>query len=392
MRRLFVRSPSLSSFLSRPKRSPVGRPAGGRRRTRRAPADHADRRVHRPNPGGGPGGDCRARNRLPRKAVIRRRLGGQAGRSTLPPRAAAVPGAGRCGRASVAQLEAQHQNAQQQLARGQTFDITTGPQATRPTSPRNALWQRRSAPPRRSCNSPDQPRLHRDPRADRRQDRRTTRSPTAMSCRRRADPGDHRQPGPDVCGLSGLARAPRSICATATPKGGFSAVVIRLRLPDGKSTGRPASSTSYADRRNHRHDDVARRHPQPATSRAPSRRTRCARTDRRRIRHRDPRRRPADRRSGDPARRRAVRPAGRLRLRRRRDNKAQQRRVKLGQSTPATAVVTSGLNEGEMVIVDGMQRVRPGQRRVARAGEPADHRAAGGVRCRPAARRTEAKP
>src|SRR5262249_34087954 len=43
------------------------------------------------------------------------------------------------------------------------------------------------------------------------------------------------------------------------------------------------------------------------------------------------------------------------------DNKAEQRRVKLGQSTPAYAAVLSGLNEGENVIVDGIQRVRPGQ-------------------------------
>jgi len=43
------------------------------------------------------------------------------------------------------------------------------------------------------------------------------------------------------------------------------------------------------------------------------------------------------------------------------DNKAQQRRVKLGQSTPAFAAVLSGLSEGENVIVDGIQRVRPGQ-------------------------------
>jgi membrane fusion protein, multidrug efflux system len=43
------------------------------------------------------------------------------------------------------------------------------------------------------------------------------------------------------------------------------------------------------------------------------------------------------------------------------DNKAQQRRVKLGQSTPAYAAVLSGLSDGESVIVDGIQRVRPGQ-------------------------------
>jgi membrane fusion protein, multidrug efflux system len=42
-------------------------------------------------------------------------------------------------------------------------------------------------------------------------------------------------------------------------------------------------------------------------------------------------------------------------------NKAQIRRIQLGQSTPTTAVVTSGLSEGELVISEGLQRVRPGQ-------------------------------
>ena len=41
-------------------------------------------------------------------------------------------------------------------------------------------------------------------------------------------------------------------------------------------------------------------------------------------------------------------------------NKAEQRRVQLGQSTPDTAVISSGLKDGEMVVVDGVQRVRPG--------------------------------
>jgi membrane fusion protein (multidrug efflux system) len=43
------------------------------------------------------------------------------------------------------------------------------------------------------------------------------------------------------------------------------------------------------------------------------------------------------------------------------DNKAQQRRVKLGQSTPTAAAITTGIVEGETVIVDGIQRVRPNQ-------------------------------
>jgi membrane fusion protein, multidrug efflux system len=43
------------------------------------------------------------------------------------------------------------------------------------------------------------------------------------------------------------------------------------------------------------------------------------------------------------------------------NDKAQQRRIQLGQSTPATAVVTNGLKAGELVITEGVQRVRPGE-------------------------------
>jgi membrane fusion protein (multidrug efflux system) len=42
------------------------------------------------------------------------------------------------------------------------------------------------------------------------------------------------------------------------------------------------------------------------------------------------------------------------------DNKVEQRRVQLGQSTPTTAVIAGGLKEGEMVVADGIQRARPG--------------------------------
>jgi membrane fusion protein (multidrug efflux system) len=40
-------------------------------------------------------------------------------------------------------------------------------------------------------------------------------------------------------------------------------------------------------------------------------------------------------------------------------NVVEQRRVKLGQSTPETAAVVDGLKEGEHVIVEGIQRARP---------------------------------
>lgn len=43
------------------------------------------------------------------------------------------------------------------------------------------------------------------------------------------------------------------------------------------------------------------------------------------------------------------------------DNKAEQRRITLGQSTPTIAAVTKGLSEGDKVIAEGLQRVRQGQ-------------------------------
>jgi membrane fusion protein (multidrug efflux system) len=52
-------------------------------------------------------------------------------------------------------------------------------------------------------------------------------------------------------------------------------------------------------------------------------------------------------------------------------NKAEVRRIQLGQSTPSTAVVVSGLTEGETVISEGVQRVRPGQPVAAAPATPA---------------------
>jgi membrane fusion protein (multidrug efflux system) len=42
-------------------------------------------------------------------------------------------------------------------------------------------------------------------------------------------------------------------------------------------------------------------------------------------------------------------------------NKVEQTRVQLGQSTPTTSAVITGLAEGQVVILDGVQRVRPGE-------------------------------
>ena len=44
------------------------------------------------------------------------------------------------------------------------------------------------------------------------------------------------------------------------------------------------------------------------------------------------------------------------------DDTAEMRRVQLGASVGATVAVTSGLDEGDRVIVDGVQKVRPGQK------------------------------
>jgi membrane fusion protein (multidrug efflux system) len=42
-------------------------------------------------------------------------------------------------------------------------------------------------------------------------------------------------------------------------------------------------------------------------------------------------------------------------------DKALRRPIQLGQSTPSTAIITNGLTEGELVISEGLQRVRPGE-------------------------------
>jgi membrane fusion protein, multidrug efflux system len=42
-------------------------------------------------------------------------------------------------------------------------------------------------------------------------------------------------------------------------------------------------------------------------------------------------------------------------------NKVQQTRITMGQSTPSVATVLTGLSPGESVIVDGVQKIRPGE-------------------------------
>jgi membrane fusion protein (multidrug efflux system) len=42
------------------------------------------------------------------------------------------------------------------------------------------------------------------------------------------------------------------------------------------------------------------------------------------------------------------------------DDVARRTPVQLGQSTPATAIIMSGLSAGQQVVLDGLQRVRDG--------------------------------
>ncbi len=61
------------------------------------------------------------------------------------------------------------------------------------------------------------------------------------------------------------------------------------------------------------------------------------------------------------------------------NNQAERRTVRLGSSTAERAVIEEGLQGGETVIVEGMQRVRPGQPvNPAPAGQPAASTAPGG--------------
>jgi membrane fusion protein (multidrug efflux system) len=52
------------------------------------------------------------------------------------------------------------------------------------------------------------------------------------------------------------------------------------------------------------------------------------------------------------------------------EHKAQRRNVKLGQSTPSVASIESGLQAGELVVTEGLQRVRDGQPVLASPATP----------------------
>ena len=188
-----------------------------------------------------------------------------------------------------------------------------------PRSPTNArLAAQIEAAQAQLQTAADQPRLYRDPRADRRQDQRDRSHRRQRRLADQRDPGEYRQPGSDVCALSDRAAHRARSARTATPtKGGFSAVVIKLRLPDGEiyEQDRQARLCVADGRRKHRHGHVRGVVPNPLlpgmkAGQPGSREL----TDGEFVTVLLEGVQPIDG-SGDPARRGAVRSAGRLRLR-----------------------------------------------------------------------------
>ncbi len=147
------------------------------------------------------------------------------------------------------------------------------------------------------------------------------------------------------------------------PKGGFNAVVIRLRLPNGKIYEQVGHLDYVSPTIDQNTDTITLRgvipnpmlpEAMPGKRRFASFRTAssspycskgCSRS--RCWRSRAPRCCPTSRATTSMS---SMRKTGQ-----------QVRRIHLGQSTPSTAVVTSGLKEGELVISEGVQRARPGE-------------------------------
>ena len=141
-------------------------------------------------------------------------------------------------------------------------------------------------------------------------------------------------------------------------KGGFDAVRIQLRLPNGRMYDQ-VGKLDFVDIRVARDTDTIVLRgtiPNPVCDR---RTARCARLADDMfvsvlLEAVEPLKVLAVPRGCSP-----VRPARQLHLCRQSQEIAEQRRVKLGQSTPETAAVIEGLNAGERVIVEGVQRARP---------------------------------
>ena len=271
-------------------------------------------------------------------------------------------------KANVAQLEAQHRNAELTLERAQYLLKTpAGPavECRYRARRRNVRWRRRSTAPRRSCETAEINLGYTEIRAP--IDGKI--SATAVT--------EGNVVSPTSGTLANLvSQDPMYVIFPISQRTGLdlrNRYAAEGRVQRGRDQAAPAGRTDLragrqarlrvADRRRkHRHDHLARRDPQPAAS--------------------------GNVQPGSPAPRElidgefvtvlleGVQPITVLAIPRAAvlsdqqgdyvyvvdaQNKAQIRRIQLGQSTPSTAVVTNGLKEGELVISEGLQRVRPGE-------------------------------
>ena len=161
------------------------------------------------------------------------------------------------------------------------------------------------------------------------------RSPRAMWSRRAAAHWRRRQSGPDVRHFHRSPTAPViDLRNRYAARGGYDAVVIKLRLPDGQMYGQDGKLDYVAPTVGETTDTIAFRGvvANPVFPGMRQGQPGSRELDGRRIRHRAARRCRADHGSRNSACRRVVGPAGRLRLRGRRPEQSP------GPTDPARAV------------------------------------------------------
>ena len=145
-------------------------------------------------------------------------------------------------------------------------------------------------------------------------------------------------------------------------QGGVNAIVVKLRLPDGTMFEQDGK-IDYIEPTVSANTDtilICAQDTQPEMGPGPTRRGGQPHPDGRGVRHRAGRGDRALMALGVPRAAVLSDQQGNYVFVVDSQNRAEQRRIQLGQSTPDTAVVMSGLSEGEMVVVDGIQRVRQG--------------------------------
>ena len=184
------------------------RPTRGRRRSRAKGAHNRNlgvRWTHRGNRSRRAG--C-AGDGLPRSAVVHRRLRGEKGRPAVYAGAGAIPGRPRCqgrhGAADPGSARQRHTGFQSCVVAAEDTGraaISGGRCARNDAVGCRAGAERRGA----ATSVADQSGLHRNPRADQRQDRAHHGHHRECGVTQFGRAGDHHQPGPDVRGVPGRA-------------------------------------------------------------------------------------------------------------------------------------------------------------------------------------------